>query len=345
MLETFLSFAYALMGAAVWMRVQQDDNADVDAAEGKPFTSYVMGIVAWASLGLSLGIVVMITGLCLCIGRCILPIIGVETCGKRYPTPMLGRLESCGLGFRPVGTKLSQGFGYGLGRWIARGCILLTLALSVVIVMIGYNNGVQQVAPALKALPASTQAAMDAMLQLKKPIGIHLRNTGTVTLSKTGSTILDIANRYTNFERVWRLGVCGSDLAVACVGVVHLLDCAIRLLCLCSPACPTIRWRTTPCISATTTKLDTPTRTTSFALPRARTCPSSSWNGASAVAGLPTLARVVTVSLARWLSGCSCLCALHWQVLGDLPHSGAGLESNIRVPRPPRTGLFEDSHP
>ena len=163
-------------------------------------SSYVIGIVVWAGLGIALGALVAVTGMCLCLFRCILPICcNIDVCGKRYPTPKVG---PCMLGFRPKGTKLTEGFGYGWGTLLTRACTIVALVLSIITILVGYNKGVLRFVPALKAIPASTQTAMSVMQQLEPPIGRHLRNTAVYTLTKAGDTILDIANRYTNYEKV-----------------------------------------------------------------------------------------------------------------------------------------------
>ena len=67
---------------------------------------------------------------------------------------------------------------------------------------VGMNKGVKQVQPALKAIPAKTQGAMTVMQGLVKPIGVHLKNTATLTLNDAGVALMDIAHRYSDYEKV-----------------------------------------------------------------------------------------------------------------------------------------------
>ncbi len=115
------------------LRAQQDDPADVKRAAGRPFTDYVSGVVAWAAIGLLLGSVVACAGVACCCFRCVLPACGINTCGKRYPTPRLGFWQSCGLGFRARDpASVAKGFGYRTGSLVARLAALVALALIVV---------------------------------------------------------------------------------------------------------------------------------------------------------------------------------------------------------------------
>lgn len=187
-----------------WCELLNHDDPDAVAqAEGYTIGTYVVGVVGWASIGLALGLLIGTIGVCCVCGRFCLPLCGINTCGKRYPTPKTGFWSSFGLGFIPNDNKsLAKGFGYGKGKWIARICNLLTLVLVVATIMVGMNKGVKQVQPALKAIPAKTQGAMTVMQGLVKPIGVHLKNTATLTLNDAGVALMDIAHRYSDYEKM-----------------------------------------------------------------------------------------------------------------------------------------------